>query len=235
MIEIIGSYTWVSLTLIRYYQIIAMEEHEGLKKKQEDNKSLASETKRYSSRKPWWLVIVMIAALSSFATYIGWLNSPISKSYPSLWAYLSGLRNSEIVPDSTLLLNSKEGTKDEMAGINTTNSETIEDSWNKEPSSSSSVEDINTDTKGEVSSSKSNSDAPLYYIKAGEFKTKNAALFRIRELRQGNYSAKLLEKQSSDRLFVVTVGEFKNYKSAQAKSQEINFILEIKSSVEEKN
>ncbi|MBU1822611.1 MAG: SPOR domain-containing protein, partial [Bacteroidetes bacterium] len=71
-----------------------------------------------------------------------------------------------------------------------------------------------------------------YYVKAGEFKNKSSALFRIKELQQGNYSSRLMEPTSGTGTYTVAVGEFKDYAKAREQSRAINFILEINTTVE---
>ena len=210
-----------------------MEEEKQPKKKRSSSQKAEENGQNYSSRKPWWLVIVLVLALASFGSYIWWLNSPKAQEYPSIWAYLSGLENTEVIPESTLGMAADSLMTTSMVGDTTLGQNLTADAWSTEtsspggtapaPSGSETTAPF-SDTAGET----------VYYIKAGEFKTKGSALARIRELRQGNYTAKLEETQTPDGQYRVIVGEFKNLNSARAKSREINFILEINTSVEKK-
>lgn len=75
---------------------------------------------------------------------------------------------------------------------------------------------------------------PGYYIKAGEFSSRRAALARISELRQGNYWGKLIEPDSAGGTYIVSVGEFTSFNKAKEKARTIGFILDIRTSVVKK-
>ncbi len=222
-----------------------MEESKEATSEEDRKKKRKSPKDQSSIRKPWWLVGVLALILLLFGIYVHWLNSPRVIEYESFWAYLLGPRMSQVIPDSVLV--AQQSTEFGMAfdpDENPLSVDSIVDSWNTE-----GVSDPAADTLSRIGFEESITAAPsptfeaplspivspAYYIKAGEFKTKSSALFRIKELQQGNYSSRLIEPSTSGGTYIVAVGDFEDYAKAREQSRAINFILEIKSTVEKKN
>jgi hypothetical protein len=221
-----------------------MEESKDATSEEDRKKKRKTPKEQSSSRKPWWLVGVLALILILFGIYVHWLNSPRINEYESFWAYLLGPRISEVVPESRSAASQSAalgeiGTpiQDSFAGDSTA------DSWDTqsdpqllaEADTSSRIgfeEPVAPATSFEAPATPS--ETPTYYVKAGEFKSKSSALFRIKELQQGNYSSRLIEPASSGGTYTVAVGEFKDYAKAREQSRAINFILEINSTVEKK-
>lgn len=211
------------------------------------------ETKSYASNKPWWLVVFIVLLLAGFMFYIKWLNSPAAGEYRSFWAYLVEPRPTEVLSDSL------SAPTDDIAALfgtdSTSNTDAgFGDDW-AEATPSASAATADTDFPENSSSTPVNNNpvppaapspaspatAPtastagtIYVINAGEFKSKGSAQFRMSELRQGNYTARLIEPASPDGMYKVVVGEYQKESTARNVAQSMSFILEIRASVEEK-
>lgn len=193
-------------------------------------------TPRQAAGAPWWLVIVLGLGLVGLASYIAWMNSALPGDRKDFLAFFLGPRTSgtqTVAPDSSAIW--------ESSLLNTTTLETdsVAQGWQNNVEGTNRMSDT---ALTQVPPSPTTFDAPIaetvpesvqpgYYIKAGEFKSKSSALFRVRELRQGNYSAKIIEPDSPGGTFVVTAGEFTSYTKARAQAQTIGFILDIRTSV----
>jgi len=201
-----------------------------------------------SSGAPWWLVFVLVLALLGMGSYIAWMNSAEPENRKSYLSYLFGLKDSETevlapipVEDSLAVW---EGT---LLNSDQLGTDSVAQDWN---SSSSAITNespepvFDTSPSLQVPAKESVQQAlpeasPVpaeagYYIKAGEFKSRSSALFRISELRQGNYPAKIIEPASVGENYIVSAGEFTSYSKAKEQAKTIGFILDIRTSVVKK-
>ncbi|GHB58808.1 SPOR domain-containing protein [Persicitalea jodogahamensis] len=206
--------------------------------------------KGYASNKPWWLVAVIVVVLAGFLFYIKWLNSPAANEYQSFWAYLVGPKLTEVRSDPSVATADEidalfgadsigAGLGDEWAETSpTTTASTLDDEFTagNTPAPESIATPVAPPPARPVTAptTPAVSEGTVYVINAGEFKTKGSAQFRIGELRQGNYAARLIEPSSPDGMYKVVVGEYKNESTAKSVAQSMSFILEIRASVEEK-
>lgn len=217
-----------------------------------DREKRTTEKKSYASNKPWWLVIFIVVLLAGFLFYIKWLNSPAAKEYRSFWSYLVEPKPTEVVSDSLAApaddiaalfgtdstSNAGAGFTDEWAETtpSTTTAITSDDGF----SENNSATPANNPTPPAPSPSPpatvptTTTAGTVYVINAGEFKSKGSAQFRISELRQGNYAARLIEPASPEGMYKVVVGEYQKESTAKSVAQSMSFILEIRASVEEK-
>lgn len=210
-----------------------------------------TEKKSYASNKPWWLVIFIVVLLAGFLFYIKWLNSPAAKEYRSFWAYLVEPKPTEVKSDSLA------APADDIAALfgtdSTSNADAgFTDEWAETtpPVATTPVDNGFSENNSATPASNPTPPAPspappvaapsattggtFYIINAGEFKSKGSAQFRISELRQGNYAARLIEPASPDGMYKVVVGEYQKESTAKSVAQSMSFILEIRASVEEK-
>ncbi len=214
-----------------------------------ERKKQKKEKKGYASNKPWWLVIFIVVLLIGFLFYIKWLNSPAAKQYPSFWAYLVESKPTEVKS------NSPAAPADNVAALSGTDTTSnadagFTDEWAEAtpPATATAPLDAGFSENTTVipTTNPTPSPAPpttvptattagtFYVINAGEFKSKGSAQFRISELRQGNYAARLIEPSSPDGMYKVVVGEYQNESTAKSVAQSMSFILEIRASVEKK-
>jgi hypothetical protein len=202
-----------------------------------------SSSRDQGPRKPWWLVFFIVFILVVSCVYIAWLNSSKSTRAVSFWAYIFGGRSesiavemipepidstsfSGIVPiltDSTFI--------DTSSSLDWGTEEAVPlpaPPSNRQAQKTPSVPDqANPAPEKKVE----NPSASGYYIFAGKFNSKGAALNRMRELRQGNYPARLIDTEAEAGIFTVSAGEYKEYNAALEQARIIGFILEIKTSV----
>lgn len=178
---------------------------------------------------------------------------PAAKEYRSFWAYL-------VEPEPTeVLSNSLAVPADDIASLFGTDSSSnadagFTDEWAEATPPTTATTPADNGFSENRSTTPTNNPAPpaapsptppatapiattggtVYVINAGEFKSKGSAQFRISELRQGNYAARLIEPTSPDGMYKVVVGEYQNESTAKSVAQSMSFILEIRASVEEK-
>lgn len=195
---------------------------------------------------PWWLVIVLILGLVGMASYIAWLNSATLKNRMNYVSEFLDSRNSE----AELLLTENEAVVAwEDTLMNDVATDTMAQGWKISPDPTLATVDTEpvtvttslptTPEVAEPSPVIEPTPIPVtpaatksvYYIKAGEFTSKRAALFRISELRQGNYRGKIIEPDSEGGRYVVSVGEFNSFKKAKERARAIGFIMDIRTSV----
>lgn len=209
-----------------------------------------------SPKKPWWLVIFILLLLIGSSVYIVWLNSPDAERYASFWTYLFGPSSAQMNVDepalpvdsadfSAILPSIPDTTLSATTAYPDSNSTSDWDtpSTAGEPTAETPVSRPFEETAALPVSPATTPTAPLdekpaasgYYIQAGKFKSKGSALFRIKELRQGNYPARLIEPSSGDGYFTVSAGEYESYSRAKEQARVIGFILEIETSVQEMN
>lgn len=212
-------------------------------------KKQKKEKKDYASNKPWGLVIFIVVLLVGFLVYIKWLNSPVAKQYPSFWAYLVEPKPTEVESDSPAASAANIAA---LLGTDTTSNADagFTDEWAEATPPATATAPLDAEfsenTTAIPTTNPTPSPAPpttvptattagtFYVINAGEFKSKGSAQFRISELRQGNYAARLIEPSSPDGMYKVVVGEYQNESTAKSVAQSMSFILEIRASVEEK-
>lgn len=192
---------------------------------------------------PWWLVFLIALVLLLFGVYIRKTNASDSGQQESFWAFFKKEDATIVVSDSLI---SKLDTASSWEGsfLGTGSSDilpdtTIIDEWATPSPNQGVVETSDREVKGTWSDSNTPFPVPTnqttsYHIIAGEFKQKSAATRRLQELRQGNYSAKLMAPGDQGGMYRVVVGEFKNQKTAQTEAKALGFILEIKTRVEKK-
>ncbi len=225
--------------------------HHRMEQTTRDREKRTTEKKSYASNKPWWLVIFIVVLLVGFLFYIKWLNSPAAKEYRSFWAYLVEPKSTEVKSDSLA------APVDDIAALfgtdSTSNADAgFTDEWAEATSPATTTPADNGFSENNSATPANNpalpapSSAPpvaapsapsagiVYVINAGEFKSKGSAQFRISELRQGNYAARLIEPTSPDGMYKVVVGEYQKESTARSVAQSMSFILEIRASVEEK-
>lgn len=220
---------------------------------QDGTRKQRTQKKSYASNKPWWLVIFIVVLLTGFLFYIKWLNSPAVKEYRSFWAYLVEPKPTEVLSDSLSVptddiaalfgtdstSNADAGFSDDWAEATPPAPATTADNGFSETNSSTPAN--NNPATPATPSPASPATAPtastggtVYVINAGEFKSKGSAQFRMGELRQGNYAARLIEPASPDGMYKVVVGEYQKESTARNVAQSMSFILEIRALVEEK-
>ena len=217
-----------------------------------DRERRTAEKKTYASNKPWWLVIFIVVLLTGFLFYIKWLNSPTAQEYRSFWAYLAQSKPTKVKSDSLAspaddiaALFGTDSTSNANAGITDEWAEstlppannTPADNGFSENNSATPVSDpppLAPSPAPPVAALTATTGRTAYVINAGEFRSKGSAQFRISELRQGNYPARLIEPASPDGMYKVVVGEYQKESTARSVAQSMSFILEIKASVEEK-
>ncbi len=213
------------------------------------NRKRRGERKGDASNKPWWLVVLIVVLLAGFLFYIKWLNSPAAREYRSFWAYLVEPAPTEIKSDQPA------APADDIAVLFGTDSIAnadpgFDDDWAQDtPPAPAPPDDVFSENTSSPPAGNPTPPPPppraatqvpvatagtVYVINAGEFKTKGSAQFRISELRQGNYAARLIEPDSEDGMYKVVVGEYQNEGYAKSVAQSMGFILEIRASVEEK-
>lgn len=195
-------------------------------------------TPRQAAGAPWWLVIVLGLGLVGLASYIAWMNSALPGDRKDFLSFFLGPRTSgtqTVAPDSSAIW--------ENSLLNTTtttlDTDSVAQGWQNNVEGTNRMSDTvltqvpppPTTFNAPIPETVPESVQPEYYIKAGEFKSKSSALFRVSELRQGNYSAKIIEPDSPGGTFVVTVGEYTSYTKARAQARTIGFILDIRTSV----
>jgi hypothetical protein len=188
---------------------------------------------------PWWLVIVLGLGLVGSACYIAWMNSALPGDRKDFLSFFLGPRTSgtqTVAPDSSAIR------ENSLLSVTTLDTDSAASGWAANPEATPGTPDtvltqvppasaaFNTAIPDAVPSAAGSG----YYIKAGEFKSKSSAQFRVSELRQGNYSAKIIEPDSSGGTFVVTAGEYTSYSKAVAQARTIGFILDISTSVVKK-
>lgn len=200
---------------------------------------------------PWWLVIVLVLGLLGMASYIAWMNSATLKnrmgyvsdfwdsrdSEAELLSYSPGAESVGAWEDT--LMNSEFVATDSVVQDWKSSPELAQEITNTEPVTGTTA----LPTTPELAEpSPVTEPAPLtpvaakptYYIKAGEFASKRAAQLRIGELRQGNYRGKIIEPDSEGGSYIVSVGEFTSFKKAKERARAIGFIMDIRTSVVEK-
>ncbi|WP_373330608.1 SPOR domain-containing protein [Salmonirosea aquatica] len=197
------------------------------------------------------MVVVLLVALLGMASYIAWMNSADPAYRKGYLAYYLGSGNSEAellestipsdIPSDSLaawensLLSANQLGTDSTAQDWKSLSELTNEATGTDTVSNQSFQSLPTQTTPKEPVQTDNFVAPkpvlAYYIKAGEFESRSSALFRIKELRQGNYKAKIIEPDSAGGTFVVSAGEFSSYKRALDQAQAIGFIMDIRTSV----
>jgi hypothetical protein len=199
----------------------------------------------YSSRKPWWLVVLIILGLLAFGIYIKKINTTESAQKEGFWAFLtSNNENFNVLSDS---LTTVMDTSETWEGINSgpipnevfPDTITVVDEWGTPPINQSNGPEVLDNPKdaspdpNPLESVKATGET-TYYIIAGEFEDKLTANKRMQEIRQGNYPAKIIEPTGQNAMYRVVAGEYKNQTAAQSKAEALGFILEIKTRVEKK-
>jgi hypothetical protein len=192
---------------------------------------------RQSTGAPWWLVIVLVLVLLGLASYIAWINSALPGDRKDFLSFFLGPRTEgtqTVDPDSLIVWEKS------FLNTNTLTTDSMAQDWETSPEGTNEIPDPALTQAPSPALNSSLSDAesePVgagYYIKAGEFKSRNSALSRVSDLRQGNYPAKIIEPDSSDGVFIVTAGEFTSYSRAREQARTIGFILDIRTSVVKK-
>lgn len=205
-------------------------------------KNLGPKDSNYYTQ-PWWLVFLIGLVLLLFGMYIGKTNATISDQEESFWAFFKKEDATIVVPDSLIskldTVSSWEGSFLGTGSSDILPDTTIIDEWATPSPNQGAVADSDREVKGTLSDLKTPIPVPAnqttsYHIVAGEFKQKPEATRRLQELRQGNYSAKLMAPSDQGGMYRVVVGEFKNQKTAQTEAKALGFILEIKTRVEKK-
>ena len=230
--------------------IYRMEQSTGNKENRETNRQkrrAEAERESYASNKPWWLVIFILVLLAGFMFYIKFLNSPAAKEYRSFWAYLVEPKPTEVLSDSVaapaddiaVLFGADSATTSTDAGFGDDWAETSPPTATTTPqndgfAAGSSGASENRPTPPPAASPPPARQGTGFVINAGEFKTKGSAQFRVSELRQGNYPARIVEPASPDGMYKVVVGEYQSESTAQSVARSMGFILEIRTSVEPK-
>ncbi len=224
----------------------------------EEQNELTLKKRSQSAGAPWWLVIVLVLGLLGLACYIAWTNSASPDNRKGFLSFFLGPRTSDtqiVVPDSSAIW------EDSLLNANTLDADSSAQTWQNNAEGTTGTTDAVTVltevpppspsfdapiskavpksvdapiSKTPISEAVPESVQPGYYIKAGEFKSRSSALYRVSELRQGNYSAKIIEPDSPGGTFVVTAGEFTSYTKARAQARTIGFILDIRTSVVKK-
>ena len=193
---------------------------------------------------PWWLVVVLILGLVGMAAYIAWMNSATLKNRMNYLSEFLGSRKSEaellssmptvdsVAAWEKLLLNAGTLAPDSGAQGWKSGPEPTQISTDSEPNQKPPpVSDFN---KPAPIATTTSAAEPGYYIKAGEFTSRRAALERVSELRQGNYWGKVIEPDSAGGTYIVSVGEFASFTKAKEKARTIGFIMDIRTSVVKK-
>ncbi|TDB68265.1 SPOR domain-containing protein [Arundinibacter roseus] len=221
-----------------------MEIDDNVKGENRNEETNKADKTGYPTQKPWWLVILVLAVLVVCGVYIAWLNSPKSTQYSSFWSYLFGPQPTELVSDSLYVATGPFQLQDDtlqneqavMADTLLNSADTWDNSVENE-AASPGIGQGSPSTFQEVQTPKptketfSEVEKKGFYVNAGDFKTKASATFRIKELRQGNYPAKLIEAEAGENNFQVRVGPYSSVAVAREQSRIMSFVLDIKTSV----
>lgn len=204
-----------------------------------DKQNDLPQTKRNESAgAPWWLVIVLVLVLVGLGSYIAWMNSALPGNRMDFLSFFQEPRTSgtqTVAPDSLAiwedsLLNENAFVTDSTAqGLQAIPGATVVGD-----TALTSVPPVSPTVNAAIPAAAPESFKPGYYIKAGEFKSRSSAQYRVSDLRQGNYPAKIIEPDSSGGTFIVSAGEFSSYNKARAQARTIGFILDIRTSVVKK-
>lgn len=187
---------------------------------------------------PWWLVVVLLVGLVGMAAYIAWMNSVTLKNRMNYLSEFIGSRKAEAeLLSPTPTADSVAAWENSLLNSGALSPDSEDQEWKSspEPLLPSTDSDPNQ-TPNPVSDFKETTPvaAPAesgYFIKAGEFSSRRAALERVKELRQGNYWGKVIEPDSAGGTYLVSVGEFTSFNKAKEKARTIGFILDIRTSV----
>ncbi len=207
----------------------------------EEQNELTKKKQSQSAGAPWWLVIVLVLGLLGSVFYVAWMNSDLVGDRRDFLPFFLKPRTSGtqiVVPESDSLA----VWENSLLNANALDSESTAQEWHNNLKATTGIPDT---ALTRVPPSFSTIPPPVpeatpvpavpgYYIKAGEFRSRRSALFRVSELRQGNYWAKIIEPDSSGGVFIVSAGEYKSFKKARAQARTIGFILDIRTSVVEK-
>lgn len=199
----------------------------------------------YSSRKPWWLVVLIVIALLVFGVYIRNTNAPVAGQRENFWSLFksdkSGLADSLSANQDAL--SSGNGPLAEVGPVEKADGAYTADGW-ETTETPDALPDLKENSSGQTTTSPTAPESPAdvgptsasseitYRIIAGEFKDKKEATKRMQEIRQGNYPAQVIENPTGN--YQVVAGEFKSMRIAESKAEALGFILEIKTRVEKK-
>ncbi len=231
---------------------LAKEERAKLKSKRR-----GSGKKRYPTQTPWGLVLFIVLGLGLLGLYIGWLNAPDNTKGGNILSYLFGNAEDKPTVDQLSARSDSLAIWADSPLTSTTLDQDVptDGLWGDDPVADpapvtgSPFQDevpvvstpppalapsVQRTPPTPATGNESLTGSKTYQVVAGRFKSRGSAQMRIRELRQGNYPARLVESSSADAPYEVVVGEFKSYNRAKSKANEIGFILEIEASVEEK-
>lgn len=192
---------------------------------------------------PWWLVIVLLLGLVAMASYIAWINADTLKNRLNYVSDFWDSRDSEAellspAPAADSGASWENAPLDE--GTLAPDSEAREWKSGQEPAQVTPVSEADPTVfpapgvDQPAPAATITAPEPGYYIKAGEFTSRRAALARISELRQGNYWGEVIEPDSAGGTYMVAVGEFASFNKAKEKARTIGFILDIRTSVVKK-